>query len=297
MLADAAPDDGLGHLSRSSGLAQALEDEGIEAICLGLGAPGGLERGSIGWTPADLASLDPPPGSGVVVLDSYRAEAAEVREWAPGRALVGFWDMGEPPPADLVISVALESPGVTGLFGPRYACLGREYWDPSPPLIADRVRRILVAVGGTDPAGAAEDLYRAAQAAAPDAEVLIVVGPSGSEPSGAIVLRSPPSLRGPLLESDLVVTAAGQTMLEALASGIPCIALPVVPNQGPGAKLLGELGAVRVAEPGDLDGLREEIAGLVTDPKARDALSERGSECVDGRGALRIAAEISGILS
>src|SRR5438477_585487 len=81
---------------------------------------GALEHGNVPWAAGSgLDALGKPPRGGeVVVLDSYELDAAQVRRWAGEAALVAFWDQGKPPPADLVVSLALEVPG--GLSGPRY---------------------------------------------------------------------------------------------------------------------------------------------------------------------------------
>lgn len=279
MLADAAPEAGLGHLARSTGLAQALGAEGIEPVCLGLGASDPIERGGVSWKPAPKLASGEKADTDVLVLDSYQVGPDAIRAWAPDARVVAFWDERVAPAADLLISFALKSPDRDGLWGPPYACLGRDYWDSPDRKIKERVERILIAAGGTDATKVSGTLRDAADGAAPDAEVV----PAGGHPS----------LRAPLLEADLVVTAAGQTMLEALASGTPCIAVPVVPNQRPGAELLGELGVVRIVEPGDTEGLRREIAALATGRAARATLSVRGMDCVDGRGAVRVAAKLS----
>jgi spore coat polysaccharide biosynthesis predicted glycosyltransferase SpsG len=297
LLADAAPGAGLGHLARSTGLAQALGEEQIEAVCTALGAAAPMERGGVLWASApDLAAISEKCNRGdIVVLDSYEVSAEEARPWAGEATLAAFWDEGEPPAADLVISLPFEIPGgVRGLSGPEYACLSRDYWQPPAAGIGDTVERILVAAGGADPTGTSTAVCEAARRAMPSAEVVLVLGPQTADvaPEGVMVLRAPPSLRDPLLEADLVVTAAGQVMLEALASGTPCIALPLVTNQRPQAETLAEMGAARVVEPGDSQRLREAIARLAGDPETRRALSARAMECIDGRGALRVAAEL-----
>jgi spore coat polysaccharide biosynthesis predicted glycosyltransferase SpsG len=297
LVADAAWGVGLGHLARSTGLAQALAAERIEAVCFALGAAAPFERGGVPWTPAvGLAAIEEKPRPrDVVVLDSYLLDIEEARRWAEGGALAAFWDQGEPPEADLVVSLGSTIPdGMHGLSGREYACLGREYWQRPLPRTGAGVERILVAAGGADPTGIATVLCEAALRSAPDAEVVLVMGPQASTepPPGVIELRAPPSLRESLLEADLVVTAAGQTMLEALASGAPCIALPVVANQRAQLESLAETGGVRVVEPDAPEALREAIARLADDPGARRALSVRGMEAIDGHGALRVAREL-----
>ena len=296
VLADAAPGAGLGHLARSTALAQALAEEGVEARCAALGAAEALDRDGIPWAPApDLAAIDRPGRAEVVVLDSYRLASGEVRRWAGETALVAFWDEGKAPEADLIISLALEVTGPgRALSGLEFACLGREYWRVAAPPVAGDVDRVLVSVRGPGSTEISRAVCEITERSAPSAEIVLVVEPNADPmPSGATVLRAPPSLAQPLLEADLAITSAGQTMLEALATGTPCIALPTASNQRPGARLLSDHGAAILAEPGEQQDLRDAIRALVADSAARQAQRDRGRELVDGRGALRVATEVA----
>jgi spore coat polysaccharide biosynthesis predicted glycosyltransferase SpsG len=297
LVADAAPRVGLGHLARSTGLAQALLDERVETICVALGAAEPIQRGGVEWVPApDLNAIALKSEAGdVVVLDSYELKTEQAREWAGEAPLVVFWDEGDPPPADLIISIALDAPsGIRSLTGAQYACLGRDYWEPPAVQIPEGVERILVAAGGADPTHAATEFCAAARDAVPRAEVTLVQSLEAASPADPAVkiLRSPPSPRDSLLASDLMVSAAGQTMLEALATGTPCVALPVASNQRPGAEMLAEMGAVQVVEPASPEALRETIRRMAGDAEARSKLSATGMQRVDGRGATRLAAEL-----
>ena len=93
-----------------------------------------------------------------------------------------------------------------------------------------------------------------------------------------------------LQDADLVVTAAGQTMLETLCVGTPCVATAVVDNQRAQLDLLARAGGVRAAQPA---GIGEAVAALVADATARAQLAAAGRELVDGFGALRVAGLIA----
>jgi spore coat polysaccharide biosynthesis predicted glycosyltransferase SpsG len=244
--------------------------------------------------------VEDPRGGDVVAVDSYVLNMEEVRRWAGEVPVAAFWDAGEPPEADLLVSLALEIPEARrGVSGPEYACLGRDYWRRPRRRRGEAVERVLVSTGGADRTDAAYVLSEAARSSLPDAEVVLVRGPDSAAqtPPGVEALDSPSSLREPLLSADLVLTAAGQTMLEALASGAPCVAVSVAANQRPGLELLARMGAVEAAELGDEADLRRTIAKVCADAAGRAELSARGMECVDGRGAHRVAEAITQLFS
>ena len=83
-------------------------------------------------------------------------------------------------------------------------------------------------------------------------------------------------------------------MLESAACGTPCIALVLAENQRAQALALGSTGAVTVLDPPGADGVLAALRQL--DLTARNELSRRAQEAVDGFGALRIAAAIEALL-
>jgi spore coat polysaccharide biosynthesis predicted glycosyltransferase SpsG len=296
LVADAGPRDGLGHLSRSTALAVALMRSGAEVLGYGHRAGRPVSRGEIEWLPEPaLESVAVPTEAEVVVIDSYTIELRRARKIASGRPLVLFDDSGSPPDAELVIAplTAAEGRGSV-LVGPEHCCLGPEYWDPPARSIAEDVRAVLVASGGGDPTGRVTETAGAVAEALPRAEVTVVIGPqSGAEaPGGVRELRAPESLREPLLESDLAVIAAGQTMLEALALGTPAAAGVVAENQRLGAERLTRLGAVEPVDPPTPSAMAVAAAALALDRNRRRALSEGAQRAIDGRGALRVAERV-----
>jgi spore coat polysaccharide biosynthesis predicted glycosyltransferase SpsG len=296
LVADAGPRDGLGHLSRSTALAVALLRSGAEVLAYGHRAARAVNRGEIEWSPSPaLDSVPLPGGSEVVVIDSYTIEHGRAREIAAGRPLVLFDDSGSPPEAELVIAPLTTAADAESLLsGPEHCCLGAEYWDPPARTIEEDVRAVLVGSGGGDPTGRLTETASAVAEALPEAEVTVVIGPqSGAEaPAGVRELRAPGSLRAPLLESDLAVTAAGQTMLEALALGTPTAAGVVAENQRLGAGRLARLEAVAPVDPPTPGAMAAAAAALAVDPDRRRALSHAAQRAIDGRGALRVAERV-----
>lgn len=288
--ADAGPEHGLGHLSRSSAVAVALRSRGFEVGCLGLGAAGPLVRDGVEWEPTRHADVDL-TAADVAVLDSYHLDVAAIAREHP---VVTMHDRGGVPDGvRLAVSVAREERdgGPTLLAGPRYACLRPRFWGLGLREPRDPVRSIVLTTGAGDLGGLAGRLAEALRDALPDARLTVVRGPQagGSLPDGVEVLDAPESLLDVLLGADLVACAAGQTMLEALATGVPCVAVAAVENQAAQAGALAAAGAVRAADAADPVACAAAMARLAGDAAERRALSRRAQQIVDGYGALRVA--------
>jgi UDP-2,4-diacetamido-2,4,6-trideoxy-beta-L-altropyranose hydrolase len=283
IVADAGKEAGLGHISRSSAVAVALGHRGIETRCYAYGAEEPFERDGVSWTPLDGDEL-PAGTEGVLVVDTYRISVEELSRAAAQRRLVVMHDHGEPPAnAALVVSAAVD---------PANAALRPIFWSLPERQIRDTVERVLVTTGSGGFGDVGPGLAGAVAAALPSAAVSLVRGPyaESSFPDGVEILDAPESLLAPLLAADLVLSAGGQTMLEAAATGTPCIAIPLVENQRRQAVRLAELGAVRLV---DVDHAAAAAVELAQDVEARRSLSRAGQRAVDGYGALRIASAIA----
>jgi spore coat polysaccharide biosynthesis predicted glycosyltransferase SpsG len=294
ILADGFPDAGLGHLSRSSAIATALACRGVSVTRLALGADAPLERDGAQWSPWSLDDSSPP--GRVVVVDSYTLNTDDLVRLAASRPLVVLHDATESPPeAALVVSVAAEpTPDGRLLAGLEYAALRPDFWGLPRREIRGDVEHILVTTGSGTFGGFAGDLARDVANAAPYARVTLVHGPHATEeaPPGVEAMKALGSLLQPLLETDLVVCAGGQTMLEAVATGAPCVALPVVANQRPQLERLARAQAVVMLDPSS-DDRAAAIDRLATNPEARLQLSKNAQQAVDGYGAHRVAFHVA----
>jgi spore coat polysaccharide biosynthesis predicted glycosyltransferase SpsG len=267
VVADAGGHVGMGHLARCTAVACALGERGVAVRCLAFGAEAPLELDGVSWEPI----TEPVTAEGLLLLDSY----SDRRDEFAAEAV--FVDEGEPPAgARLVI-------GSAGLAPPRHACLRRPYWTAPERRAGDEVRRVLVSCGAATPA---VRVATAVAEAVPAAEVRV----TGSEDApGVEAIGTPSTLRGELEACDLAVTAAGQTMLEALATARPVVAVVTASNQRTQAAAAGDVAVITEA-PG------EAAAELAADRERRLHLARRAGELVDGRGAHRVAEALLGLV-
>ena len=301
LVADAGDDTGLGHVARSSALAQALGERGITIECVGYRAPEIRTRDGVEWRPqasahqiVELAGHDR-----VVVLDSYRMPTASVDAIASTARLAIMLDFGEPPPAAaLAIAPGLPSDDRPGMLaGLRYACLSPAFRDLPARDPAAIVEQVLVTTGGGDPGGRAAELAAAAAAALPDARVQLLQGAQAEVKSPPTVELVAPfeAMAGALAETDLIVCGAGGTLVEACAAGVPALGVVLAANQAPLAAALLRAGAVSLLDDGDDPEAAIETLGR--DLARRTAQSQAARAAVDGRGAERVAAQIERLIS
>jgi spore coat polysaccharide biosynthesis predicted glycosyltransferase SpsG len=294
LIADGGPQAGLGHLSRCSALAVALQRQGAALRTLSLGLEEPLDRYGVRWEPVDEPHAD---GADVIVLDSYIIDAELRARLAANAPLVAFADDdGDITDATLTIRSGASSGRPNELAGLDYACLGPQFWSIQTPTTKERVERVLVATGAADHASASPRLAHGLGDALPGCGIAVVRGPYAPPADflhGVRVVCTPESLFELLATADLVVTAAGQTMLEALAVGAPCVALVTAENQRRQASQLHDAGALT-----SVDTVEQAVSAastLVDDFRARREQAIAGRQALDGRGAVRAADVVVGV--
>lgn len=294
--ADGRAEAGFGHLSRAGAVAAALTERGHVVVACALGAAHNFDR-DVAWrAAATLSDCPQPRRGGALVVDAYAYGSSSARAFAPDAVLVMFADGSDRTAgSDLAISVAASAPGAARvLSGFRYACLRQQFWDLEAGDLADEARSVLVSAGATiAPLAIADAVSRRSSS------LRVRVVSSRPAESGASVetLVAPPSLRGPLTEADVVVTAGGQTLLEALACGRPTIVLVLAENQRAQAELAAREGAAVLVDPPEPEFVADAVAELADDPLRRSQLSAAARGLVDGRGARRVAKEVAALVA
>jgi len=323
MRADAGARIGLGHLCRSTALAQALRRWGADVRFLlwsDHAASARLER--VGGTVVplrsrtdvtELVSWITRQEAHVVVVDTDALEGEQLSALRETGAFVAAIDdtADRTLPVDLIIngSVGAErlpyrtQDATVRLLGPSYALLREGFATLPARVMADRIRRLLITTGGSDFHRVMPRLVRWARAALPEAHLEIVIGPliaardaveQEARAAGRATIHDDPwDLRDLMLGADLALSGGGQTTYELVATGTPAVAIRMAPNQTVTLAGLAAAGALRrIGDAQDArlqERLLSELRALDRDAAARQAMSERGRALVDGRGAERVA--------
>jgi spore coat polysaccharide biosynthesis predicted glycosyltransferase SpsG len=242
-----------------------------------------------------LRRASAPVISDVVVLDSYTFRADDPTS-VRARWIAAIDDVERDLAVDLVVDPAIgalpeDHPSAgTVLAGAGYALVGAGLpVDVAPP--GEVVNSVLVTLGGSVHADHAAAVAAEVADALRGVSVSVVVGPwyDGNIPAGVTAVRTVDGLGPYLAGADLVVTAAGVTMLEAFALGRPAVVVTLADNQTRAAAGARRAGAALIA---GLDTAAACAAELAEDRTARRRLSTAARALVDARGPDRVASEI-----
>lgn len=321
---------GLGHVKRSLALADALlRNHALRTVIAGRFEPAAAEA----ILRADVAIAAWPEGEPeapwlkrVVERERPRVLVCDTRsplsrddllELRP--RLSGIVTIDDPGPRRLAADIAVLPPtpaaraltwpeGIEALIGWEYVTLALR----PPPRAPGTLRvsapfRVLVAMGGADPAGLTVRVAEALRPLAGKLAPLFVIGPAFQDGDGlaatiaawwpaAEIARAPGDLVSLYAKADCAVVAYGVTAQELAAAGVPALYIGLGDDHVASAAALAETGVGvclgRHDAIGD-DVIREALAALLDTPGRLAAMAEAGPRTIDGQGAERLAARIS----
>lgn len=195
--------------------------------------------------------------------------------------------------------IAYRGRGVQLLLGCHYAPVRKEF-RPVGSVPPEEVRNVVVTVGATNPSECLETITESVARYSSDYSIQAVVGPEADVHAerlslpGIKIVCNPPQIWRIFGEADLVFSAAGGTLFELSALGVPTFAIAVVANQERNVEAFTRLGlglGVRVDSVGGAEffSLVNRMVGVET----RNLFSARMRQLVDGKGAERVARALS----
>ena len=330
--ADASLSLGIGHVMRCSALAEALVAAGWRTA-FACSAETVEIYPSLAISQHDIAPLKEfgdeadalrqrwPRGCDLLVVDHYRLGAAfetAARGWA--RRILAIDDLADRShDCDFLLDTALGRASETYealvpehcrlLLGPRHALLRPQFAAARARALARRgkaqtVRRLLVSLGGTDPADVTAKVVEGIGRSGIDAEIDVVAGlaaaggierAAGQIPQRIRLLRDVTDMARLMVEADMAVGAGGSTTWERCCLGLPTVLVTLASNQSVQAKALKDLNAALCLgwhEDIDAGTVADAVRHLDRETEERRRLSVASASLCDGEGAGRIAAMI-----
>ncbi|MGX9367337.1 UDP-2,4-diacetamido-2,4,6-trideoxy-beta-L-altropyranose hydrolase [Desulfoplanes sp. PS50] len=198
------------------------------------------------------------------------------------------------------------------LLGPRYAMLRPEFAQNRDAALEKRkqttsIRKILVAMGGTDPFNVTERSLQGIELLGnKELEVTVVLGSSAPHLKAITekaqksklrisVLTDAQDMAEIMVDHDLCIGSGGMTSWERCVLGLPSLTITLADNQEPVLRELHRLG--RTKHLGRLESIqpaviRDEIAKITGDMSLFHDMTKAGGEICDGQGTKRIVSSL-----
>ena len=328
--ADGNPDIGTGHIMRCLSLADALQEQGWEITFITAepyfqrliqtrGSPCTVLGTAYDRMEEELSIFLPiieRERPELVILDSYFVTSQYMEAIRNISRLLYIDDLNAfDYPADAVVNYNIYGPELpypqnkTYFLGPQYAPLRKEFQGLSQRNTKDRVENVLVSTGGTDQYHVALHCAEYLREHLPRENMIFhfVLGAMNrdivqleqiAEDFSFIKLhRQVTDMCSLMLQCDVAISAAGTTLYELCACGLPTVTYILADNQIQGAQMFQKAGLMPCA--GDiredacfLERLFELLNSLADDFAQRQRIAEQMQGAVDGRGAARLAEAI-----
>ena len=252
--------------------------------------------------------------SDVVVVDSYHAPLELLKKITSESKLAAFLDdynRLEYPPG-LVINSSITARqldykkrnGTEYLLGTKYHPMRAEFWECKDKAINHQVKEVLITLGGSDMQNLTPSILNLLLPRT-GIRKKVVVGKGFSniseiekaaDPTCEIIwFPDAAEMKKLMMEADIAISAAGQTLYELARIGLPTIAIGVADNQNSNVKGWQSTDFIEFAGWWYDPDLKENILNKfdhLMDFTIRSKKSEAGTAQIDGSGALQIGRQI-----
>jgi len=189
-------------------------------------------------------------------------------------------------------------------IGLRYFPLHNKFHDVPKKKVKKKVSYVLITFGGSDPNNFSNKLISILKQLDLNVLITLIIGAGFSkehynevikEKSENIIIKTNiKNMNEHLIETDLCICSAGNTVIEALTCGVPCIVLPQTELENERAKALEKKELIINMGLNFInDRLIAEIQKLFSDYSLRRKLSKNAQNYLDGKGIKRIINIIS----
>ncbi|MBR4965081.1 MAG: UDP-2,4-diacetamido-2,4,6-trideoxy-beta-L-altropyranose hydrolase [Lachnospiraceae bacterium] len=319
---------GIGHVMRCLTIADALFSRGQKVIfftnsCHSLLEKRGYQAEAVpeGFSGSDTEigfwkKNAEERGLTLLLLDGYNVTSAYMEALSKIVKTAYLDDMCMfPYPVDLVINynIFADEKDYEGIAKHTQLCLGTSYAPVRKEFLQHKKEQlkqgraeILISVGGADSMGLSPFIAGTIKEHLEDSCLHVLCGPYSRQKDELVTLKeryggieiyeNVTAVWEVMGKCNMAVSAAGTTMYELATMGLPVLTFYFVENQrriaegfaGEGAAI--GVGAYDQANPEAFaKRLVTELDRLVGDSVLREQIKRRGTECVDGKGAFRIA--------
>lgn len=309
---------GFGHVTRCSSLYQAFESLGVSPRLVINGDETIQEiiketnNQIFNWIEEPLKLFNILNNVDIIIIDSYKADIDVYQEISEINKVTLYIDDNKrlDYPSGIVVNGSTNASRLnypshensTYLTGTNFIPLQRVFWEVPNKIVKEQIKTVLITFGGDDFRQMTPRILKLLDYNFPELHKRVVVGKGfkNLEELNKLDYKNTELIYYPnaseMLElmqnSDLAISAAGQTIYELARLGVPTITITVASNQDFNAKNSHEVGFVKYAGAWDDQNLEENIQKYLEElrsKKNRAKMSKIAKNCVDGQGAIRIA--------
>ncbi|MFC1546676.1 PseG/SpsG family protein, partial [bacterium] len=257
ILTEGGKDKGFGHITRCLSLYQAFEQTGIRPLFIVNGdeSVGEILKNTnyiiFDWLKENDKFFEMIKGKDCVIIDSYLADKSFYMKVSDLTAVPVYIDdtMRINYPKGIVLNSAINAlemsypiyDDVIYLLGSNYCLLRKPFWSDNRKEVHEKINTILITFGGNDISNLTPKILKELIINYPEYRKKVIIGKAFTNitlieelrDSSVDIVYYPDAymMKKHMLDSDLVISAAGQTLYELICLAIPTIAVKVTDNQ------------------------------------------------------------------
>ncbi len=308
---------GFGHITRCLSLYQAFEekeiipefilnsDDNIEYLLKG------INYQKLNWIEKRDRLFELIKGADIAIIDSYLADSSFYIQISNLVKIPVYIDDNKrlDYPDGVVLNGNIHAEtlnypkkeGVTYLLGTKYTPLRKEFWEVPEKKIKEKIESIMVTFGGDDAKNMTPKILRFLKKEYPKTKRNVIIGKSFNNideikkeadyNTKLIYHPNAQKIKEIMLESDIAISAGGQTLYELARVGVPTIGICVVENQLESIKEWDKIGFLEYAGWYNKNNIITKIDKLLKNlknTKIRKLKSKIGKKFVDGKDSSKI---------
>jgi len=308
---------GFGHITRCISLYQAFKKRGIIPKFIINGDDPvkdllkGLNYQILNWLDEKSRLFKKVKDADIAIIDSYLADISFYNTLSDLVRLAVYIDDNKRLnyPKGIVVNGSIyaeelnyyHTNGVTYLLGTKYTPLRKEFWEVPEKKIKEKVESIMITFGGDDAKNMTPKILGFLRENYPELKKNVIVGnafqnideikKSADKNTNLIYYPDAKKIKEIMLESDIAISAGGQTLYELARVGVPTVGICVAENQLRNVKGWERIGFLEYVGWYNKNNLVQKINNSIEylkDVSVRKNKYKIGREFVDGKGGLRI---------
>lgn len=312
---------GFGHITRCLSLYQAFEENEIIPELI-LNSDGNIEHLLKGINYQKLNWIEKPDklfelikGADIAIIDSYLADSSFYIQISNLVKIPVYIDDNKrlDYPKGIVLNGNIHAEmlnypnksGITYLLDTRYTPLRKEFWEVPEKKVKEKIESIMVTFGGDDARNMTPKILRFLNDKYSNLIKNIIIGRAfqniddikkcADKNTNLIYYPDAEKMKIIMLESDIAISAGGQTLYELARIGVPTIGICVAENQLGSIrewKKIGFLENAGLYNENNTIARVDRLLKHLENIKLREIKSKIGKKFVDGKGSFRISSKL-----
>jgi len=318
IITEGGKNTGFGHITRCLSLYQAFKERGISPEFI-INGDNNIEYllkdvnyQIFNWLDDRNKLFEKVKDADIAIIDSYLADISLYKTLSDLVKLAAYIDDNKrlDYPKGIVVNGSIYAEelnypyknGLIYLLGTKYTSLRKDFWEVPQKKIKEKVESIVVTFGGDDVKNMTPKILAFLNDKYPNLIKNVIIGrafqniddikKNTDKKTNLIYYPDAKKMKEIMLESDIAISAGGQTLNELARIGVPAIGVCIVDNQLESIKEWSKISFLEYAGEYNKGNIFRKIRNSIKyleDMQVRKNKSKIGRKFVDGKGSLRIS--------